>query len=266
MATESSAVASRWQDAFRALRHRNFRLYTIGIVVSQSGTWIQSVAQSWLVYRLTGSEFLLGLTWFFTHIPVLVLAPAGGLAADRWPRRTIVLTAQSCAMVQALALAALTLSGRIELWHVMTLALLLGVINAFDIPGRQSLFVELVGREELLNAISLNSAAFNLARIGGPAIAGLLIAALGEGWCFLVNGVSFTVVIVCLAAMRLPPPERPADGAAAARLGARVTVFDEQAAIRALLAMSGAVNLSGAPGVALAPFFADGIFQRGSVG
>ncbi|MDX2153568.1 MAG: MFS transporter [Bryobacteraceae bacterium] len=267
MATEPPAVASRWQDAFRALRYRNFRLYAIGIVVSQSGTWVQSVAQSWLVYRLTNSEFLLGLTWFFTHIPVLLLSPLGGLAADRWPRRTIVIVTQSLAMCQALLFAAVTLAGGIALWQVMTLAALLGVINAFDIPGRQSLFVELVGRDDLLNAISLNSAAFNLARVGGPSLAGLLVAAVGEGWCFFLNGVSFSVVLFCLAAMRLPSSPRSAvEGPAGSRLLEGFRYAHRTGAIRRLLAMSGAVNLSGAPGIALAPFFADGIFHRGSIG
>ncbi|MBX5496700.1 MAG: MFS transporter, partial [Bryobacteraceae bacterium] len=192
MASETSSVeaaepstpsSGSWRNAFRALRHRNFRLYTSGMVVSLIGTWMQSVAQSWLVYRLTHSEFLLGVTWFCTHIPVLVLAPVGGLAADRFSRHRIVVTTQTLSMLQALGLAALTLSGHIQVWHIMAFALMLGTINAFDIPGRQSLFVELVGREELLNAISLNSAIFNLARVAGPSVAGFLVAALGEGMC-----------------------------------------------------------------------------------
>ena len=236
------------------------------MVVSLIGTWMQSVAQSWLVYRLTHSEFLLGVTWFCTHIPVLVLAPVGGLAADRFSRHRIVVTTQTLSMLQALGLAALTLSGHIQVWHIMAFALMLGTINAFDIPGRQSLFVELVGREELLNAISLNSAIFNLARVAGPSVAGFLVAALGEGMCFLLNGLSFVAVIGSLLAMRLNRTGGSTSKSSLSNLLDGFRYARRAPAVAALLVMSAAVNLSSAPVVALAPVFADGIFGQGSLG
>jgi MFS family permease len=195
---------------FRALRHRNFRLFFSGQIISLIGTWMQNVAQAWLVYRLTHSALLLGTAWFCGQIAVFALGPLGGLAADRFSRYRLVLLTQTLSMLQAFALAALTLSGRIEVWHVLALAGALGSINAFDMPARQALVIHMASREDLLNAISLNSAVFNSARVIGPAIAGVLVAAVGEGTCFLLNGASFLAVIGCLLAMRLPPFERKA--------------------------------------------------------
>src|SRR6478672_5263605 len=192
---------------FRALRHRNFRLFISGQIVSLVGTWMQNVAQSWLVYRLTHSELLLGTTWFCSQIAVFALGPLGGIAADRFSRQRVVIVTQTLSMLQAFALAALTLSGRVQVWHILALAGLLGAINAFDMPGRQALVIQMTSKEDLINAISLNSAVFNAARVVGPAIAGLLLAVVSEGTCFLINGVSFLAVILCLAAMRLPPSE-----------------------------------------------------------
>src|SRR5215212_1072797 len=189
---------------FRALRHRNFRLFITGQVVSLVGTWMQNVAQSWLVYRLTHSELLLGTAWFCSQIAVFALGPLGGLAADRFSRRKLVIATQFLSMLQAFALAALTLTGRVEVWHILALGALLGVINAFDMPGRQALVIHMTSQEDLLNAISLNSAVFNMARIVGPGVAGLLVAAVGEGVCFLINGISFLAVIAGLLMMRLP--------------------------------------------------------------
>ena len=160
---------------------------------------MQNVAQSWLVYRLTHSELLLGTAWFCSQIAVFALGPLGGIAADRFSRRKVVIVTQTLSMLQAFVLAALTLTGRIQVWHVLVLAGVLGVINAFDMPGRQALVIQMTSKEDLINAISLNSAVFNAARVVGPAMAGLLVAAVGEGTCFLMNGVSFLAVIVCLA-------------------------------------------------------------------
>src|SRR5262245_58786043 len=196
--------ASQIGHTFRALRHRNFRLFITGQVISLVGTWMQNVAQSWLVYRLTHSEVLLGTAWFCSQIAVFALGPLGGLAADRFSRHKLVVVTQTLSMLQALALAALTLSGRVQVEHVLALAVLLGVINAFDIPGRQALVIQLTSKDDLLNAISLNSAVFNAARVVGPAVAGLVLAVVGEGVCFLINGLSFLAVIGCLLAMRLP--------------------------------------------------------------
>src|SRR5581483_5284381 len=189
------------QNAFRALRHRNYRLFVAGQIVSLVGTWMQKVAESWLVYRLTHSELLLGTAWFCTQLPVFALGPLGGLASDRYSRHKLVVLTQFLSMLQALTLAVLTLSGRIQVWQVLALATLLGTINAFDMPAWQSLVIEMAGKDDLLPAISLNSAIFNTARVVGPGIAGLLVAVFGEGVCFMLNGISFLAVIVCLLAM-----------------------------------------------------------------
>src|SRR5215813_11568241 len=155
--TLEAAPADQLGHTFRALRHRNFRLFLVGQIVSLVGTFMQNVAQSWLVYRLTHSEMLLGTAWFCSQIAVFALGPLGGLAADRFSRHKLVILTQTLSMFQALALAALTLTGRVAVWHVLALACMLGVINAFDMPGRQSLVIHMAGPEDLLNAISLNS-------------------------------------------------------------------------------------------------------------
>jgi MFS family permease len=255
------------RQTFRALRHRNFRLFIGGQIVSLVGTWMQNVAQAWLVYRLTHSELLLGTAWFCSQIPVFALGPFGGLAADRCSRHRLVMTTQLLAMLQALSLAALTLSGHIEVWHILALSLVLGAINAFDMPGRQSLIVEMTGKDDLLNAISLNSAMFNAARVIGPGVAGLVVAAVGEGFCFLLNAVSFLAVLASLAAMRLRHGERraAADSPWAHLVdGFRFTWLNRK--VRSLLAMMAASTIAGMPAVVLMPFFADAIFGRGSQG
>ena len=201
----TGAARRQVRQTFRALRHRNFRLFLGGQIVSLIGTWMQSTAQSWLVYRLKHSELLLGTAWFCTQIPVFALGPLGGLAADRYSRHRIVLCTQTLSMLQAAALAGLTLSGVVTFAEVLALAVALGCINAFDMPGRNSLLIEMTGKEDLLNAVSLNSTTFNVARVAGPAIAGFLVAAVGEGVCFALNAASFMAVIAGLLAMRLPP-------------------------------------------------------------
>jgi len=257
---------SRVPHTFRALRHRNFRLFIGGQIVSLIGTWMQNVAQSWLVYRLTHSELLLGTAWFCAQIAVFALGPLGGIAADRFSRQRVVIVTQTLSMLQAFALAALTLSGRVQVWQVLALAGLLGVINAFDMPGRQALVIQMTSKEDLINAISLNSAVFNAARVVGPAVAGLLLAVIGEGTCFLINGFSFLAVILSLTAMRLPP------ASPAAHLGMWRHLVDgfryagNHSAVRRVLALMGAATLAGMPGLVLMPFFADDIFHRGSRG
>ncbi len=251
---------------FRALRHRNFRLFLGGQLVSLVGTWMQSVAQSWLVYRLTRSEWLLGATWFCTQVPVFLLGPLGGLAADRYSRHRIVLITQTAAMLQAFAMAALTLGGWVQAWHVLALATVLGVIYAFDMPGRQALLIHIAGKEDLLNAISLNSAIFNAARVVGPALAGVLVARLGEGICFALNGVSFIAVILSLLAMRLPQPERRPLDSPWAHLVDGFRYAHRSAPVRTLLGLMGVASVAGMPAIVLMPFFADAIFRRGSQG
>ena len=193
-------------NTLRALRHRNFQLFFAGQLISLIGTWMQSVAQSWLVYRLTGSPALLGLVSFAGQIPIFILSPIAGYAADRLNRHRVVIATQSTSMVLALALGGADAdaigsgSGRL-----FVLAALLGVVNAFDIPARQSFLVEMVGRGDLMNAIALNSSMFNGARIIGPAIAGILVAKIGEGWCFFANGISYVAVIWGLLLMKVNP-------------------------------------------------------------
>lgn len=189
-----------------AFRHRNFRLFFAGQCVSMVGTWVQQIAQSWLVYRLTGSPFMLGLTSFAGQIPILFLAPFGGLFSDRFDRRRMLLVTQSVLMLQALALATLTLSGRIQVWHVLALASVYGVSMGFDTPVRQSLIIALVGdRRDLPNAIALNSMLMNVSRMIGPSVAGLLLAFISEGWCFLINAATYLAILACAAALRLAP-------------------------------------------------------------
>jgi MFS family permease len=187
--------------AIRALRSRHYRLFVSGQLISLVGTWMQMVAQSWLIYRLTGSAALLGLLGFAGQIPVFVLAPFGGVIADRVNRHRVLVTTQSAMMALAAALAALTLSGAVQVWHLFLLAWLLGIANAFDIPARQAFVVEIVEREDLMNAIALNSSMVNGARVVGPAVAGLVVAAVGEGWCFLLNALSYVAVIGALLLM-----------------------------------------------------------------
>lgn len=226
---------------------------------------MQGVAQSWLMYRLTKSEWLLGLTVFATHVPVLFLSPLGGWAVDHFPRRRIVAIAQSLAMVQALLLAWLTFTNRVTTTHVLLLSVWLGVLNAFDIPGRQSLFVGMVGKADLISAISLNSAIFNASRIVGPSLAGLVVAGFGEAVCFLVNAFSFVAMVVCLLLMR--QPERLHDGSAPrSGLLDGFHYFWDRPQLRTLFGMSALMNLGYGPILALMPFFADGIFQKGSKG
>jgi len=241
-------------------------LFISGQVISLVGTWMQNAAQSWLVYRLTHSELLLGTTWFCAQIAVFALGPLGGLAADRVSRRKVVILTQALSMLQALVMGVLTLSGQVQVWHVLALAAGLGVINAFDMPARQALVIEMTSREDLLNAISLNSAVFNAARVVGPGVAGLMVAALGEGPCFLINGVSFLAVIVCLAAMHLPkscPREHPP---VLRQLTDGFRYAAGHSAVRRILGVMGAATFAGMPGLVLMPFFADDIFHRGSRG
>src|SRR5581483_7199171 len=190
-----------WQAAGRALRHRNFQLFFGGQLISLIGTWMQTVAQSWLVYRLTGSGLLLGSVGFASQIPVFLIAPLGGITADRSNRQRVVIATQIASMILAFVLAALTLTHKIQVWHIFVLAAGLGVVNAFDIPGRQAFLVDMVGKEDLMNAIALNSSMFNGARVIGPAVAGILVARIGEGWCFFANAISYIAVIIGLFMM-----------------------------------------------------------------
>ena len=198
---------------FDSLRIRNYRLYFAGQIVSVSGSWMQRVAQAWLVYHLSGSGLALGVVTGLQFLPVLVVGAWGGVLADRFDKRRLLLCTQTAMGLLALALGLLTISGLVQLWMVYLLALALGAVTASDNPARQAFVMEMVGRSHVMNAVSLNSAVFTLARIVGPAVAGLLINAVGTGWCFLVNALSFGGVLVALAAMRRQEllPWEPAD-------------------------------------------------------
>jgi MFS family permease len=264
---DTKPAESRFRSTGRALRHRNFRLFFAGQLISLIGTWMQTVAQSWLVYRLTGSSALLGSVNFASQIPVFLLSPVGGVVADRYSRHRIVIATQTASMLLAGVLAALTLSGHIQVWHIFVISALLGVVNAFDIPARQSFIVEMTSREDLINAIALNSSMFNGARIVGPAIAGITVAAVGEGWCFFANAVSYIAVIVGLLMMRVTPFKTPVSQASAFRHILEGFQFVARTTpIRSILLLVGLVSLAGMPFSVLMPIFADRILHAGARG
>lgn len=253
------------RTTLRALRHRNFQLFFSGQLISLIGTWMQSIAQDWLVYRLTGSSLLLGVVAFVGQFPVFLLAPAAGIVADRRNRHRTVITTQSVSMVLALILAGLTLGKVIRVWEIMVLASSLGVVNAFDIPARQAFLIDMVGREDLLNAIALNSSMFNSARIIGPAIAGILVATIGEGWCFFTNGVSYIAVITGLLLMRLTKQAALEQGGSPIENMIEGFRFARRTApVRALLLLIGIVSLAAMPYTVLMPIFAGRILHGGA--
>jgi MFS family permease len=242
----------------RTLRSRNFRLFFIGQGVSLVGSWMQRAALSWLVYRLTRSAFLLGFVEFSGQLPALLLVPFAGVLADRWDRRRFLLITQSLAMVQAIILALLVLLGTPAVWQIVLLSMFLGVISVFDIPTRQSFISDMVeNRDDLGNAIALNSSLVNGARLIGPSLAGLLIAAVGEWFCFLLNGVSYIAAIGALAAMRLPPWRAPAERKKfLTELRNGVAYAFGFAPIRSVLLQVGLISLAGLPFMVLLPIFA----------
>src|ERR1700675_3481077 len=253
---------SRARDMVRSLRHRNFQLFFSGQLISLVGTWMQNIAQAWLVYRLTGSSLLLGVVSFAGQIPVFLLAPIGGMAADRWDRRRIVHATQASSMILAFVLAALTLSRRVTVWEVVVLAALMGVVNAFDIPARQAFLADMVGREDLMNAIALNSSMFNGARIIGPSIAGILVASFGEGWCFFSNAVSYIAVITGLLLMRIHrPPIEPLKTSPFEHIAEGFRFVSNTAPIRLLLLLLGLVSLVAMPYSVLMPVLAKQILH-----
>ncbi len=228
---------------------------------------MQSVAESWLVYRLTGSAALLGVAGFASQIPVLFLATIGGTVADRYNRHRILVMTQTTSMILPLVLASLVFTGRVHVWHVLTLAAILGVVNAFDVPARQAFVIEMVGKDDLVNAIALNSSIVNGARAIGPAVAGVLVAAVGEGWCFLLNGLSYVAVIVGLLLMRLPQRmqrEHPATALAGVAQGYQYVA--NTMPVRDLLLMVGLLSFAGQPFTTLMPIFADKILHGGARG
>jgi MFS family permease len=256
---------------FRALQHRNFQLFFAGQLVSLIGTWMQSTAQLWLVYKLTNSAALLGVFGFANQVPILFLASIGGYVGDRYDRLKGVIVTQTAAMFLAFLLAGLTLSGAIHnasgAWVVIVIAFLVGIVNAFDVPIRQAFLVQMVGKEDLPNAIALNSSIFNGARVVGPAIAGFAIAWVGEGWCFFLNGVSFLAVIVALLAMRIPRVARKPSAESPLRSlmeGFRFAMSDLP--IRSALLLLSWLSLLGLQYSVFLPIFANDILHGGPRG
>lgn len=250
---------------FRALGHRNYRLFFSGQSISLIGTWMQQIAMNWLVYRLTNSALLLGVVGFTSRIPTFFLASLAGVLADRWNRHHIILITQTLSMIQAMILALLVLTGTIVVWHIILLSLFMGFINALDIPTRQSFVVDMIEKkEDLGNAIALNSSIVNGARLVGPSIAGLLIATLGEGMCFLLNGLSFIAVIVALLAMKITPQERKRQSSEVLQgLKEGFSYAFGFAPIRSVLLLLALVSLMGMPYAVLMPIFAEKIFHSG---
>ena len=251
--------------AWRALRHRNFRLFFSGQSVSLIGTWMTRVATSWLVYRLTGSALLLGLVGFVGQIPTFLLAPFAGVWVDRLDRRNVLLWTQALAAAQSLLLAGLTLSKRVTIGEILVLSAFQGLINAFDMPGRQAFMVQMVeDRRDLGNAIAINSSMVNMARLVGPSLAGLVIAARGEGDCFLIDGLSYFAVIASLIMMRVKPlPGRGAASSMATQLKEGWAYVSGFAPVRTILLLFALTSLMGMPFIVLMPIFAAQVLHGG---
>lgn len=202
--TTETGINSRMNTVFRSLRHRNYKLFFAGQSISLIGTWMQRIALPWLVYHMTGSALLLGVVGFASQIPTFILSPVAGVITDRWPKYRVLLITQIASLIQAAFLAFLSLTGFIEVWEIIVLGVLLGCINSFDVPSRHSFVIEMVeGKEDIGNAIALNSMMFNGARLIGPSVAGIILASTSEGICFFINAVSYLFVIASLLMMRI---------------------------------------------------------------
>jgi MFS family permease len=255
-----------WKNLTRALRYRNYRLFFSGQMISLIGTWMQTIAMSWLVYRMTNSPFLLGVVGFSGQIPTLLISPFAGVISDRANKHRIIIATQTLSMVQALLLAFLVLSHNIEVWHIIVLNLFLGIVNGFDIPNRQAFVIDMIeNREDLGNAIALNSSMFNAARLVGPSIAGVLISLVGEGMCFLLNGISYIAVIAALLFMKIIPRihehknEKVIEGL---KEGFRYTFGNVP--VRSILLLLSVMSLVGMPYTVLMPVFAKNILGGGA--
>jgi MFS family permease len=259
--TRLPAVSTR----FRAMQHRNFQLFIAGQLISLIGTWMQTTAQLWLVYKLTGSAALLGVFGFASQVPMLFLSSIGGYVGDRYDRQKSVVATQTCSMILAFVLAGLTLTHLIREWELIVIAFLVGIVNAFDVPIRQAFFVQMVGKEDLPNAIALNSSIFNGARVVGPAIAGFAIALVGEGWCFFLNGLSFVAVIVALLMMRIERTKaKPSEDSPLKSLvqGFRFAMSDLP--IRSALLLLSVLSLFGLQYSVFLPIYANDILKGGA--
>lgn len=252
----------RWPHALRSLAHRNLRLFFAGQCVSLVGSWMQSVAQGWLVYRLTHSSEMLGLVGFLSQIPVFLFGAWAGSLADRFPRRRVVIATQTNALLQATLLAVLTFTGAVRPWHLLVLAFMLGLSYAFEIPARQALLGEIAG-PDMPNALALNSSIVNGARIAGPALAGWLVAAVGEGWCFALNALSFLGTLRALWVMDVPDRPPPAASAGSHLMDGLAYAWGTPM-VRALLALVAASSIFGMAYLALLPVFAADVLGGGA--
>jgi len=263
---ESSPARRDFSHAWRALRHRNFRLFFGGQSISLIGTWMTRIATAWLVYRLTKSALLLGTVSFVGQIPSFLFAPLAGVLVDRLDRRRVLIWTQALAMLQSLALAALTLTHRITIHEILILSAFQGVINAFDMPGRQAFMVEMVeDRNDLSNAIAINSSMVNLARLIGPSLAGIVIAATNEGWCFFIDGISYIAVIVSLVLMRVRVEALKRSAASMAeQLREGWDYVSSFVPVRSILLLFALVSLMGMPYVVLMPIFAAQVLHGGA--
>lgn len=246
-----------------ALRHRSFQLYFVGQLISVAGTWMQIIAQGWLVYELSGSELMLGIVGFSAAIPALLVSPWGGVIVDQVPRRTVLILTQVAAMLLAFGLAVLSFTGVVQVWHVILMSALLGVVNAFDGPARQAFTVDMVGHEDLTNAIALSSVVMNGARVIGPAVGGLILASLGAAWCFLINGVSFFAVLASLFAMRVEHhPHAHTPGSPWAKVRGGLDYVLNQRAMLGLLLFALVFSIFGISYNTLLPAFVDQVLHR----
>ena len=278
IADDARAAARDYSHAWRALRHRNFRLFFGGQTISLVGTWMTRIATAWLVYRLTGSALLLGTISFAGQIPTFLLAPFAGVLVDRSNRRHVLIWTQTLAMVQSLALAALTLSHRITIAEILALSVFQGLINAFDMPGRQSFMVQMVtpqrasspgtpeesDRNDLSNAIAINSSMVNVARLVGPSLAGMVIAVSSEGWCFLIDGISYIAVIVSLLMMHVRVADlRRATTSMFEQMREGWSYVSGFTPVRTILVLFALISLMGMPYMVLMPVFAGRVLHGG---
>ncbi len=259
----------RLPNTFRALRHRNYRLYWFGQLISLIGTWMQNVAQPWLVYRLTGSPLMLGLVSFSQTLPILLFSLVGGVIADRVNKRRLIIITQTIAMTLAFILAALTWTGAVQVWHIMLIAFVLGCSDSFDMPARQVFVAETVGKEDLMNAIALNSTMFNTARIIGPAVAGILVATVGEAGAFTLNGVSYIAVLAMLLMMQVPTAAHVATSKNSSlwlNLTEGLNYVRRNQEARTLLGMMIVISIFGFAYSTLMPVFARDVLNVGAEG
>ncbi|MGN6195499.1 MAG: MFS transporter [Ginsengibacter sp.] len=268
MATQRNNRAIRYLREQKALYYKNYRLFMVGQSLSLVGTWIQRMAMMWLVYQLTHSAFLLGVVGFCEQVPIFLIAPFAGVYADKWNKHKSLCRIEGFAALQAFLLGILTLFNVVEIWHIIILSLCLGVINAFEVPMRQSFVVEMVGRnkESLPNAIALNSTVFNLSRLIGPSVAGILISAVGEGWCFMANAFSYTIVLASLLMMNIPKVQlkQIEETNVVKKLKEGIKYIRSNNMMRTLLVLLAIVSFSNASLRTLAPIFAKDVLHGGA--